>query len=221
MQPQIHPSDRVRSEADPLAIDRGPDRFHVVMVGLMATGKTIVAEGLAGRLGVAFSDNDRMVGAVTGLTAREIREQRGVAALHDLEARHLLDALRAHSPSVISSAASIVDDERCRAALGGPGVLPIWLRASAATLAARFHNEVHRPIFAADLEALFAKQIAIRTAQFLELDAATIDVDELDANRVIERAFEIVKARLPGAANAPAESPCPRVQSRPQEPFRE
>jgi shikimate kinase len=197
MQPHIHPPDRARRGPDPLAVDQGDQNpLHVVLVGLMATGKTVVAEGLATRLGVAFSDNDRTVVGATGLTAREIREQRGVAALHDLEASHLLDALRARVPIVISSAASVVDDARCRAALRGLGVLPIWLRATAPTLAARFHNEIHRPIYAADLDGFFANQIAMRTAQFLELDAAPIDVDTLDVGGVIDRAFEIVRTHL-------------------------
>jgi shikimate kinase len=164
------------------------------MVGLMATGKTVVADGVAARLGVAVSDNDRSVVAQTGLTAREIRLQQGVAALHELEARHLLDALCAAAPTVISSAASVVDDGRCRSALEEPGVLPIWLRATASTLTQRFHNEPHRPIFADDLEEFFASQIAIRSAQFRAVSAATIDVDTLDVGGVIERVVAIVES---------------------------
>ncbi len=227
MQPHFDPLERTPRQPEPLPGDRGNSpHFHVVMLGLMATGKTVVASRLATRLGVVFSDNDRTIVASTGLTAREIREQRGVAALHQLEARHLLDALRAHVPSAISSAASVVDDPRCRLALGEVGVIPIWLRASASTLVERFHNEVHRPIYADDLEAFFANQIAVRAAQFREISAATIDVDALAVEEVIERAVaivesEIAEGRLPDTPVPLSDAPARATAARPVEPFGE
>ena len=192
----------------------------------MATGKTVVASRLATRLGVVFSDNDRTIVASTGLTAREIREQRGVAALHQLEARHLLDALRAHVPSAISSAATWSTIPAVALPSVGSGSFRSGSARRHATLVERFHNEVHRPIYADDLEAFFANQIAIRAAQFREISAATIDVDALTVEEVIERAVaivesEIAEGRLPDTPVPLSDAPARATAARPVEPFGE
>src|SRR5436309_15288538 len=83
---------------------------HVVLLGLMGTRKTVVGEALAAHLALPFSDNDRAIMDATGLTAREIRELRGVSELHILESQHLLDAVGSPAPSGIGAAASVVED---------------------------------------------------------------------------------------------------------------
>lgn len=173
-----------------------PPTLHIVTLGLMGTGKTVVAEAIAKRLGLAFSDNDRRLRRTVGLNAREIRETRGVRVLHKLEAQHLLDALAAPAPSVVGAAASVVEDSRCRAALRAPGVFAVWLRASAETLAARFHNEDHRPLFGDDPLQLFTNHIATRSVLFHEVSSAVVDVDGLSVAEVIAAAQAVVDAHL-------------------------
>ena len=68
--------------------------------------------------------------------------------MHGREAAQLLDALEEPGPSVISAAASVVDDPACRAAMVGPGVAVIWLHAEPALLATRFDSaDEHRPAY--------------------------------------------------------------------------
>jgi shikimate kinase len=88
---------------------------HVVVVGLMGSGKTVVGRRLAASLGRPWRDSDREIEAATGLTVRQLRDRDGVDAMHALEARHLLEA-RAAEPSVINAAASTIDVPGCRAA---------------------------------------------------------------------------------------------------------
>jgi shikimate kinase len=163
----------------------------------MGTGKTAVATELAPRLGLAFTDNDDAIGAVTDLSARQIRDRHGTRVLHNLEARHLLDALAVTEPTVVCAAGSVVEDERCLAALVGPGLFRIWLRASADTLADRFHNEDHRPLFGKEPLALFTHQIANRSERFLQLADAIVDVDGLTVPEVVARVAEAIEARPP------------------------
>jgi shikimate kinase len=165
---------------------------HWVLLGLMGTGKSVTGRALAEQLGLPLSDSDAVLAAATGLTAREIQERDGLEILHDHEARHLLDATRVTTANVVCAAASVVEDPRCCAALRQPGVKPIWLRATAETLADRFHNEPHRPAFGADPVAFFEHQIALRYPRYLALSSTVIDVDGLSIAAVVTRVARIV-----------------------------
>jgi shikimate kinase len=170
--------------------DNGQPR-HVVVVGLMGSGKTVVGRRLAARLGWPWRDSDREIETATGFTVRELRDRDGVDAMHALEARHLLDALAAPQPSVISAAASTVEVPECRAAMIAPGVAVVWLRARPETLARRFSaRDQHRPEFGASKEAFLAEQAARRNPLFASLDPVVVDVDRIRPAEAAARALE-------------------------------
>ncbi|MEO1064012.1 MAG: shikimate kinase [Actinomycetota bacterium] len=99
---------------------------HLVVLGLIAAGKSTVADRVAAELGRPVLDSDRQVEALTGRTGGAIAEAEGVAALHELEASVLLGALSLPEPVVISAAASTVESARCRAALERRATV-VWL----------------------------------------------------------------------------------------------
>src|SRR5215204_2035260 len=103
---------------------------HIVLVGLMGSGKTTVGAGLAAALGVPHRDSDAEIERDTGLTGRQHAARDGIDALHALEARHLIEALTQPGTTVISPAASILDDPASRSALRDPRHLVVWLDAS-------------------------------------------------------------------------------------------
>lgn len=171
--------------------DRTAEPRHVVLVGLMGSGKTVVGRRLAARLGVPWRDSDREIEAATGLTVRELRDRDGVDAMHALEARHLLDALAAPGRSVISAAASTIDVPECRTAMAAPGIAVVWLRARPETLARRFSaRDRHRPRYGASPEAFLAEQAARRDPLFASLDPIVVDVDRIRPNEAVARAME-------------------------------
>jgi shikimate kinase len=177
------------------------------MVGLMGSGKTVVGRMIAAELGWPFSDNDQVIDEAVGLSARKIKERRGVEALHRFEAAHLLNALAAPSPSVICAAASVVDSARCRAALRQPSVCPVWLRARSETLAARFYREDHRPAYGEHPAAFFEDQIAARTPRMVDVAALSVDVDALTAPEVAAHVVALVRARVAASPRVGAEPP--------------
>jgi len=144
---------------------------HVVLVGLMGSGKTTVGALVARRLGLPFRDGDALLEAATGLTAAVLRDREGADALHVAEARVFREALAADTPAVIATAAAVVDDPACRAALRAPGVAVAWLRADPAVLGNRFAAGVggdgaHRPAYGEDSGAFLAAQARRRATRF-------------------------------------------------------
>jgi shikimate kinase len=166
---------------------------HVVLVGLMGSGKTTVGQLVAAGLGWQLRDSDAEIEAREGRTVREIRDARGTAALHAIEAGQLLDALAGPDRAVICAAASTVDDERCRAALRDPSLLVVWLTATPASAAARFDNQGHRPRYGDDPAAFLARQAAERDALFRGLDAVELATDRGTPAEIAA----LVLARLP------------------------
>jgi hypothetical protein len=102
---------------------------HLVLVGMMGTGKTTVGTVLARRLGRPLIDSDAEVEARTGRTVREIFETDGEAAYRPLETEALLDALTSAAPAVIAAAGGVVLSATNRQALKEHAGLVVWLRA--------------------------------------------------------------------------------------------
>jgi len=153
---------------------------HVVLVGLMASGKTTVGEPLAERLGRPFVDNDVVLEARTGRTARQIASAEGADALHRHEAEALVDALAGSVPAVVAAAAAAPLDPVAATALRSHDV--VYLRATPAVAAARLARALiaddHRP-FVEDVgaRALLEEQFVARDERYRALAMLTVDAD--------------------------------------------
>lgn len=157
---------------------------HVVLVGLMGSGKTTVGAALAAALGVPHRDSDLDIQHETGLRGRDIAARDGIDALHAMEARHLLGALSQPGMTVVSAAASSLDDPACRASLGAKAHLVVWLRADPASLAARLHHDDHRPDLGPDLDDVITGQATQRDAALHEVADLTLDATQPPATLV-------------------------------------
>ena len=162
---------------------------HLVVAGLMGAGKTSVGRALAARLRWPVHDSDAALLEGSGWTARDIQTRLGTESLHEAEADDLVAALAGPGPSVICPAASVVENAAARTALGGRGIVVIWLRGSPAVLARRFTSGGHRPIYGADPENVARAQAAIRDPLFASLATITLDVDERTVDELVEQAL--------------------------------
>ena len=118
----------------PVGLSRRARRRHLVLVGLMGSGKTTVGRRVAAVTGRPHLDSDPWV------RHRARNGSRALAAadpirLHALEWRHLREALASAYPAVVSAAASVADSPRTRHLLAP--ALVVWLRAPVDALAAR------------------------------------------------------------------------------------
>jgi shikimate kinase len=161
---------------------------HIVITGLMGAGKSTTGRALAERLGRGWSDSDADIEAATGRTVRELRDTEGVDAMHRREAAQLLEALSSPEPNVISAAASVIDDARCREALVSPNVAVVWLHAAPEVLAQRFDSaDQHRPAYGSDVATFLAAQAKDREPLAEAAGAHVVDVDGLTEDEVTAR----------------------------------
>lgn len=158
---------------------------HVVLVGMMGSGKTTTGRAVAERLGCPLRDCDADLEAREGRTGAEIAAREGIDHLHDLEEEVLLDALAADEPAVIAAAGWVIEAERCRRAMTERATV-VWLDAPVDDLLLRMATSAHRrPLERDDAQALLAR----RTAWYAELADLHLDArdptDEL-ADRIVE-----------------------------------
>lgn len=99
---------------------------HIVLVGMMGTGKTAVGQALARHLGRPFIDTDRMVEAREGRSVAELFQERGETYFRDTECAAIREATDA-SPSVIATGGGALLRQDNRDRLTRRGVL-VWLQ---------------------------------------------------------------------------------------------
>jgi shikimate kinase len=149
---------------------------HVVLVGLMGSGKTTVGRLLAQRLGRPFVDSDEVIEAREGRTVREIWLTDGEPVFRELETGALRAALAAEVPSVIAAAGGVVLADRNRRAINESGVDVVWLHADPAVLVGRAKRGDHRPLLDGDPEATLRAMATDREELYREVATTTIDV---------------------------------------------
>lgn len=153
---------------------------HLVLVGLMATGKTTVGRLLAEALDRPLLDSDDQVEARTGRTVREIWRTDGEPTFRRLEAEVLAEALASPTPAVIAAAGGVVLAEQNRALLCGDQADVVWLRARIETQLARVRtaNDVHRPLLDDDPAGMLERMARDRTPLYEAVADRIVDVDD-------------------------------------------
>jgi shikimate kinase len=161
------------------------NRGHVVLVGMMGSGKSSVGRALASRLERPFHDSDAEVEARTGQTVASIFAERGEAAFRAEEAAVLAEALAAKPPAVIAAAGGVVLDAANRKLIDS-AELVVWLRADPTVLAGRVATGTHRPLLEDDPGGTLAQLDAVRRPLYAEVADVVVDVDRIGVERVVE-----------------------------------
>ncbi len=159
---------------------------HLVLVGMMGTGKSTVGRIVAERLGLAFHDTDDLVEARAGRSVRELFAQDGEEAFRRLESEVLADALAAEDPSVVAAAGGVVLRPENRAALAGADARVVWLCAEPETLLDRVRNGMHRPLLDGDPEGTLRRMYTDREPLYREVADAIVSVDNRSIHEVVE-----------------------------------
>jgi shikimate kinase len=159
---------------------------RLLLVGMMAVGKTTIGQRCSEQLGWKFLDSDAQLVADTGRTAREIFDIDGDAALRALESQVLNEAIDEPVPVVIAVAGGVVLSKPNREMLVRSGTV-IWLRASVATMSERVRLGGARPRLGDDPEQSLRDLYRARQALYASVAQFVIDVDELTPEEIVAR----------------------------------
>jgi shikimate kinase len=167
---------------------------HLVLVGMMASGKTTIGHRVAERLGRPFFDSDEMIEAEQGETVRQIWLEKGEPTYREMETDVLRRALAAAEPSVIAAAGGVVLREQNRRLLEADDVFTVRLYADPEVLAKRVGRHDHRPLLDDDALGTLRRLSAEREALYSEVADATIDVGAATPDEITDAVLEAATA---------------------------
>lgn len=167
---------------------------RVLLVGLMASGKSTVGTALAELTGWPCLDNDALLERGAGCTAAELLAAEGETALRTAESDVLTLLLAMPGPYVAGVAAGVILDQRDRERMRD-GAHVVWLKVPVPTLARRVAKQPPRAWLQDDAEAVL-REMAREREPLYELTAHQV----LDMTRLSPAgaAREVVEA-LPAA----------------------
>ena len=119
--------------------------FNVFLIGYRCTGKSSVGRLLAATLHRSFVDTDSLVVSKSGMSIREIAENRGWEAFRQLE-HTVLQQVCALNRQVVATGGGIVLDADNIRLMKKSGRI-IWLRASPETIKARMAQDLDSAAF--------------------------------------------------------------------------
>lgn len=149
---------------------------HVVLVGLMGSGKTTVGKKLASLLDRRFVDADVELERRTERSVASWFEE-GEEAFRDAETDLLSALLDEDEPMVLGAGGGVVVRPANRDLLAGPMATTVYLHGEPAFLASRAKAKPHRPLLATgDPIALFEQMYADRDPWYRQVANAIIEV---------------------------------------------
>ena len=167
----------------------GTGKRNIILVGFMGTGKTVVGETLAQRLGWRFVDMDEEIIRETGLTIPEIFGSRGEPFFRSLEKKALRKHCRSRKQVVAAGGGAICDPDNLAVMREAADV--VCLTAPETVLAERLRGDRSRPLLSrpdrekAMAELLEAREVHYRKAD-LTVDTAGATPEEV-AGEILNR----------------------------------
>lgn len=148
----------------------------IVLVGLMASGKTSVGRILGQKLGLPFVDADHEIEAAANMTIPEIFARHGEADFRSGE-RRVIARLLSHGPRVLATGGGAFMSPETRQVIRDRGV-SVWLKADFDTLVRRARRRANRPLLqTANPEATMRGLMEVRYPVYAEADLTVQSVD--------------------------------------------
>lgn len=148
---------------------------HVVLVGLMGSGKTTVGKKVAKLIGHRFVDADVEIEARTGRSVASWFED-GEPAFRAAEAQLMEDLLAEPEALVIGAGGGAVVTESTRRRLQEGDVTAVYLHGTPEFLASRVQAKAHRPLLTDDPLAVMQEMYDARDGWYREVADVVVEV---------------------------------------------
>lgn len=163
---------------------------HVLLIGMMGSGKSSVGRIAAARMRRPFCDSDAAVEQRTGASIEDVFADRGEAAFRAEERAVMCAALASGVPAVIAVAGGAVMDPETRRRISDSGVV-IWLEAPPHVLEARLGPGEGRPLLEGDVAGTLRRLDALRRPLYKQLSDHVVHTGSRRSQAVAE---EVVRA---------------------------
>ncbi|MDK1359083.1 shikimate kinase [Arthrobacter sp. zg-Y1219] len=162
---------------------------HIVLIGFMAAGKSVVGRELAARRQLKFTDTDQLVTERHG-PIPELFSARGECYFREVEARCVAAALAEKPCAVISLGGGAVLDTGTQQLLRRSTV--VFLDTDLETVLPRIIRSGHRPMLAGDPVRRWQELAKARRPVYESLADITIDTRGLTVTAIIDRLTTIL-----------------------------
>lgn len=169
-----------------------PSEERILLIGMMAVGKSTLGEALAAATGWPYVDNDELVARATGVTTREVLDTGGPSAIREAESKALRRALEEPAPVVAGVAAGVVEVPEDVATLQDADALVVWLRAPIEELVRRVGTGADRPWLSPDPEAALRRLAEGRDPVYERVAGLTLDTVALSIDECVSRVLAAV-----------------------------
>jgi len=162
----------------------------LILIGYRGTGKTTIAQKLAGHLGIAAFDSDTDIERQAGKTIAEIFAQDGESAFRDIEESVIAEFLTHPAPFVLATGGGAILRANTRERLRQAGRV-IWLTATPETILRRITSDAATKTMRPNLTSLpMREEIVVvleqRKPLYIEAAHETIDTDVKTVDEIVE-----------------------------------
>jgi len=171
------------------APEPSPSKKHLVLVGMMGSGKSSVGRALSARCGAPFLDTDAMIEGRARKTVTFLFREWGEARFREMEREILAEALAEETPSIISTGGGVVVTPENRAALQAHSHV-VYLHAPAEVLFQRLKRDTSRPLLQQPDPLQVLRDLEEKRRAFYEEAHDRIDVSQLQQKAAAEEIWK-------------------------------
>jgi shikimate kinase len=165
--------------------------MNIVLIGYRGTGKTVVGELLAERLGMTYIGMDAQIVKKAGMSIPEIVEKSGWPGFRDMESQ-VARELAGLDNLIIDTGGGVIERPENIEMLQTNARI-FWLKASVDAIVSRIQEDTQRPALIAGKT--FTQEVAEvmeqRTPKYQSAAHQEIDTDPLTPEQVAEKIIQI------------------------------
>ncbi len=165
---------------------------HLVLIGMMGSGKSSVGRALASKSGAPFLDTDALIEGRNRKTVSALFQEWGEPRFREFEKTILAETLAEENPAIISTGGGAVIDPENRAAMRASGYV-FYLHAPVEVLYQRLKRDSTRPLLQQNDPLETLRQLLEKRQAFYEEAHDRIDVSQLRQRAVADEIWK----RLP------------------------